>query len=239
MRDIVISGTMKMADIIMADPRALVLMPRFGIELGFGDKTVREICQERSIHPDFFLLMMNIFLHPHYFPGKKLRNVDVGLLLVYLANSHDYYIREKIPHLKLLVEDFLKVINSPAQAQLESFFNEYIQEVLEHINYEEQVVFPYIQKILLSIPGQKTQPSQEEYGIETFEQRHNNIEEKLSDLKNLLVKYFPCGSDRYLRIRILNELFDLEQDLINHARLEDKVLIPLVRTMEQQKPLSS
>ncbi len=234
MREIVVSGTMKMADIIMADPRAMVLMPRFGIDLGFGDKTVREICQERSIQPDFFLLMVNIFLHPHYFPGKKLRNVDVGLLVVYLANSHDYYIREKIPHLKLLVEDFLKIINSPARAQLESFFQEYIHEVLEHINYEEQVVFPYIKKMLLGTRGQEPAAPQKQYGIADFEQRHNNIEEKLSDLKNLLVKYFPCGSDRYLRMRILNELFDLEQDLINHARLEDKVLIPVVKTLEQQ-----
>ncbi|MFO7977817.1 MAG: hemerythrin domain-containing protein, partial [Bacteroidales bacterium] len=109
-----------------------------------------------------------------------------------------------------------------------------IQEVLEHINYEEQVVFPYIKRMLLGTSSQEAPSREKEYGIEDFEQRHNNIEEKLSDLKNLLVKYFPCGSDRYLRMRILNELFDLEQDLTNHARLEDKVLIPVVKTLEQQ-----
>ena len=233
MREIVISGSMKMADIIMADQRAMVLMPRFGIEMGFGDKTVKQICHEKSIQLDFFLLMVNIFLHHHYFPNKKLKNVDVKLLLLYLANAHDYYIREKIPALQSQFRDLMQVLSHPAKSQLDTFFNQYIQEVIEHIEYEEQVVFPYIEKLMMSLDaaGKKNVP---DYGIREFEERHHNIEEKLSDLKNLLIKYFPPDNGRYRRIRILNELFDLEQDLINHARLEDKVLIPIVEDIEKQ-----
>ncbi len=231
MKDIVVSASMKMADIIMADQRAMQLMPRFGIDLGFGDKTIKEICRERSIDPDFFLLMVNIFLNPHYFPNKKLKSVDVELLLLYLANAHEYYIGEKIPRLCSLVEQFLKVLNHPAKIQLQTFFNEYIREVLEHIEYEEKVAFPYIKKLLLQ--EENPESNFQEYTILEFDERHDNIEEKLSDLKNLLIKYFPPSNDRYLRIDILNELFDLEQDLINHARLEDKVLIPIVQEIEK------
>jgi regulator of cell morphogenesis and NO signaling len=233
MSEIVISGSMKMADIIMADQRAMVLMPRFGIEMGFGDKTVKQICQQQGIQLDFFLLMVNIFLHPHYFPNKKLKNVDVKLLLLYLANAHDYYIREKIPALQWQFQGLMQELSHPAKSQLDSFFNDYIQEVIEHIEYEEQVVFPYIESLVMSQESSddKNLP---EYGIREFEERHHNIEEKLSDLKNLLIKYFPPDNGRYRRIRLLNELFDLEQDLTNHARLEDKVLIPIVEDIEKQ-----
>lgn len=272
MNEIVISGQMKMADIVTADQRAMLLMPRFGIDLGVGDKTVKQICQEKGIQMDFFLLMVNVFLHPHFFPGKKLKNVDVTLLLLYLANAHEYYIREKIPALQTLVKAFLQHLNQPAKGQIAKFFGDYIEEVVEHIEYEEKVVFPYIQTLVSVkgntqakgpedqadppppfrlqnhamtgvLPGQTgahSEPSDEDkkairqHGIREFEKRHNDIEEKLSDLKNLLIKYVPPAGDRYLRIRILNELFDLEQDLTDHARLEDKVLIPIVEQLEKQ-----
>ncbi len=231
-----------MADIITADKRAMLLMPRFGIDMGVGDKTVKQICREQGIQLDFFLLMVNVFLHPHFFPGKKLKNVDVTLLLLYLANAHEYYIREKIPALQTLVGEFLFRLEQPARGQFDRFFREYIREVIEHIEYEEKIVFPYVQSLVkpADAGSKATDPSDEdlkaieEKGIGEFEKRHNDIEEKLSDLKNLLIKYVPPAGDRYLRIRVLNELIDLEQDLNDHARLEDKVLIPIVEDIEKQ-----
>ena len=232
MTDTIITGSMKMADVISSDQRTMVLMPRFGIDLGFGDKTVEQICREQSIDLDFFLLMVNTFLHPTYFSNKKLKNLDVRLLLLYLANSHDHYLVEKIPHLQSLVEKFSGELNDPARKQLDSFFTEYIREVLDHIEYEEKVVFPYVLELVDFMEKHPTKKKETNYRISEFEEKHNDIEEKLSDLKSLLVKYFPCDNNRYLRILILNELFDFEQDLINHARLEDKVLIPLVEELE-------
>ncbi len=234
MKEIIIFGSMKMADVVANDQRTLILMPRFGISFGFGDKTVKQICQENDIQTDFFLMMANSFLHPHYFPQKKLKTVDIKLLLFYLASTHEYYMTEKIPTLKSLVNEFLKHHTNPAGQQLDSFFNDYIHEVVEHIEYEEKVVFPYIGNLLSyekNVPGDS---ALQMYSIREFEDRHNNIEEKLSDLKSLLIKYFPPDNNQYLRIRILTELFDLEQDLVNHARLEDKVLIPVVEKIEKQ-----
>jgi regulator of cell morphogenesis and NO signaling len=234
MQEIIIFGSMKMADVVANDQRTLVLMPRFGISFGFGDKTVKQICQENDIQTDFFLMMANSFLHPHYFPQKKLKTVDVKLLLYYLASTHEYYMTEKIPHLRFLVSEFVKNHDNPAGHQLENFFNDYIHEVVEHIEYEEKVVFPYIEQLLSSGKKVLSDDGLHVYTIRQFEERHNNIEEKLSDLKSLLIKYFPPDDFQYLRIRILTELFDLEQDLINHARLEDKILIPVVEKIEKQ-----
>lgn len=229
----IITGSVKMADVIASDQRTMVLMPRFGIDLGFGDKTVKQICREQSIDLDFFLLMVNTFLHPDYFPGKKLKKLDVRLLLLYLANAHDYYLKEKIPYIRSLVEKFSESLQEPVRMQLENFFNGYIREVIDHIEYEEKVVFPYIENLISYMETHPEEKNPFTYTIREFEEKHNDIEEKLSDLKSLLVKYFRCNDNRYLRVLILNELFDFEQDLINHARLEDKVLIPVVEELEQ------
>ena len=123
-------------------------------------------------------------------------------------------------------------MNHKAKNQLIDFFKQYIQEVEQHIGYEDKVVFPYILQLHKALI-ENTRPSfPEHYSIDEFEKRHDNIEEKLSDLKNLLIKYFPPANDRYPRIHLLNELISLEEDLSNHGRIEDQILIPIVRQME-------
>jgi regulator of cell morphogenesis and NO signaling len=230
----IVTGQMKLFEFINSDKRALVLLPRFGIELGFGDKSVADVCREKEIDLKFFLLMVNIFLNPQYFPGKKLRNVDVDMLLGYLVESHNYYLEEKIPYLQSLLARFKQSVDHPAASQLQKFFDQYIVEVKDHLAYEDETAFPYIATISAYKKKADVPVGQIDYSVEVFEERHDNIQEKLSDLKNLLVKYFPPSSDRYIRIRLINELIDFEEDLINHARIEDKVLIPLVRQLEQQ-----
>jgi regulator of cell morphogenesis and NO signaling len=234
MNEIIVSAKMKMADVVTFDKRALVLLPRFGIDLGFGDSTIKEICKEKSINMDFFLLMVNVFLHKNYFPNHKLRSVDVDMLLTYLENSHQYYLEEKIPFLENLISEFKRVVNHPATELLEKFFNQYIQEVKEHLAYEDQTAFPYVNMLSDYMKNKATDISGIKYNIGVFEKKHDNIEDKLSDLKNLLIKYFPPSGDRYIRIRILNELIDFEDDLFSHARIEEKVLIPLVAQLEQK-----
>jgi regulator of cell morphogenesis and NO signaling len=234
MAEVIIKGQMKLCDIINAEKRAMVLFPRFGIELGVGDITVAGICKQKNIDLQFFLLMVNTFLNPGYFPDQKLKNIDVDMLLGYLAESHNYYLEEKIPYLQALIATFKRSVGHPAVLQLEKFFDQYIVEVKEHLAYEDETAFPYI-AMISSFRKKADSPSGPiDYSVEVFEERHNNIQEKLSDLKNLLIKYFPPADDRYIRIKLLNELIDFEEDLVNHARIEDKVLIPVVRQLEQQ-----
>lgn len=234
MTEIIVSGKTKLADIVMQDKRALVLLPRFGIDLGFGDKTVRQVCAEQHINTDFFLLMVNVFLNKNYFPDHRLKSVDVDMLLIYLENSHHYYLHEKIPYLETLLDEFKHQVNHPATQQLEKFFRQYIVEVKDHLAYEDQTAFPYVAALSEKIKNNKIDPKGINYSIGVFEQRHDHIEEKLTDLKSLLIKYFPPSNDRYIRIRILYELMDFEEDLINHARIEDKVLIPIVEQLEKK-----
>ena len=51
------------------------------------------------------------------------------------------------------------------------------------------------------------------YEIEIFEQNHSNIDDKLSDLKNIFIKYCPADSSQKERTAILFNIFSLEEDL--------------------------
>ena len=70
--------------------------------------------------------------------------------------------------------------------------------------------------------------------IDIYADDHDNVEDKLFDLKNLIIKYLPPADDYTLSNSLLIELFRLEQDLNDHSRIEEKVLVPKMQLIEKQ-----
>jgi regulator of cell morphogenesis and NO signaling len=70
------------------------------------------------------------------------------------------------------------------------------------------------------------------YSVSEYKDHHNDIEEKLNDLKSLLIKYLPLKNDQPIRRKLLFSLFELEYDLNIHSQIEELILIPLVSKME-------
>jgi regulator of cell morphogenesis and NO signaling len=116
---------------------------------------------------------------------------------------------------------------------LERFFNEYCKEVTEHLAYEDLVAFPFILNLHSHLTEKPSEKYLQSYSVADYKEHHNDIEEKLTDLKNLLIKYLPQKEDQQIRRKLLFNLFELEFDLNIHSRIEDKILVPLVELMER------
>ena len=71
--------------------------------------------------------------------------------------------------------------------------------------------------------------------IDQFEQNHSNIEDKLADLINIIIKYLPGKLRTADRISMLQDLNALSADLNRHALIEDKILVPFVEYLEKQR----
>lgn len=234
-----ITRDMKMADVIHYNYSLLPVITRFGIELGFGDKTVDEVCRIFEVNLDFFIEITNSFVDEDYIPQKELNTFSVKLIVDYLKKTHDYYLNEKIPELEKMINEM--VIKSDADEKkswlVKNFFKEYREELENHIQKEELKVQPYVLELEKAYEkGQLDDVLREkirEYSINDFADEHDNVEEKLYDLKNIIIKYLPPCPDKPLCNRLLLELYRLEKDLNAHAELEDKVLIPKVSIMEE------
>ena len=228
-----------MADVIHTNYFTLSVLNRFGIELGFGDKSVEEICKKTNVDVYFFLEIVNAFVNKDYFPKKHLQTFSVKLITDYLQKTHDYYHKLKVPEIENLIEEMVDSCYTQKENMvlLKKFFNNYKQELLNHTHREEEVVFPYtlaIEKAYnLEKPDNSVIELMETYSIDIFQNEHDNIEEKLFDLKNIIIKYLPQPKDSKLCNKLLYELFNLEQDLNDHSRIEEKVLVPKVREMEK------
>lgn len=235
-----VTKDLKMADLVHMNHLSLSIIDRFGIELGFGDKTVEETCSDFNVDHHFFLEIINAFIDKDYFPKKQLQGFSVKLITDYLQKTHKYYIEIKVPEIESLIDEMVNTSTSQKEAisLLKRFFNEYNTELRNHIMREETVVFPYTQMIEKAFNTQKIDAivikNMEEYSIDIFEKEHDNIEEKLFDLKNIIIKYLPQPNNKTLCHNLLHELFNLEKDINDHSRIEDKVLVPKIRAMEKE-----
>ena len=234
-----IEKDMKLADVILHDFNLIPVINRFGINLGFGDSTIEQICQKQQVNTEFFLTIINTYHDPQYFPKKHLQSFPAASLIGYLKKAHQYYLEVKIPEIKRLINLLVEMADETQKKQFMlalSFFEEYQSELTNHIEQEENSVYPYVLEMETAIKtGSKPEQvlrQMEAYSITDYEEEHDNVEEKLFDLKNLIIKYLPSIRKDIISYKILLVLFDLEKDLREHARIEDMILVPKVEAME-------
>jgi len=217
----------RMADLILTNSSLLYVLPYFEIELGFGEKTVKQVCNEKGISVFFFLLVCNIFTFDDYNPDDlDLMQISVKDVIKYLQDSHKDYLKVRMPQ---IIDDILNLVNDCRIKNgntLNAFCEKYREEVVSHFKYEEEIVFPYIIDLL---NGRKNN----NYKIKNYESNHSDIDAALNDLKNIIIKYLPkeCTIEK-CRDVLLN-LFMFENDLSKHTLLEEKILIPLVEQIEK------
>jgi len=217
-------------DLVEANYHLLPVLNRFGIELGNRDKRLEKICIEQNISIDFFLAIINTFHDDEYFPETELKAFSPLLIINYLKKTHQYYIEYVIPKLESLLMQLIES-NKTEIHQLEiieQFWLKYKDELLLHLDDEEQVAFPYIIDLV------ENNIKNTQYAIHTFEKEHTNVDIKLNDLKKLIIKYIDPVYDNNICNDFLITLFRFEKDIKDHARIEDKILIPQVIELEKQ-----
>lgn len=229
----------KLADIIFQNYHLLKVLDRFEIKLGFGDKTVEQVCTDYKINSSFFLEIINSYHDENYFPEKKLQNFSLKLIIDYLKKSHYYYNECEIPRIEQMIDELIKQEQqSPDNIKLlKRFFNEYRREVKNHTDTEDFEVFPYVLMVEDAFFNENFRNSDfyqkfNTYSIGDYAIEHSDIEGKLRDLKSIMIKYLPPLENQKACLDILFALYELEKDLNDHSRIEDTVLVPKVRAME-------
>lgn len=221
----------KLAELLAGNRSLLQLLSRFGIELGFGDRSVEEVCRMNNVSADLFLTICEIYADSEFMPVQsELQQIDMSGLLPYLKASHRYYLDERFPHLEDHFQRIIEACGSKYGPMLRHFYDEYKQEVMQHIQYyEEEVVFPYIEALR---EGQRPYS----YRIDEFRHNHTNIQDVLDDMMNILLKYLPGDILPKERIEISLDIMELSDDLNRHSIIEDHILIPYVESLENALP---
>ncbi|PKL81870.1 MAG: hypothetical protein CVV24_13030 [Ignavibacteriae bacterium HGW-Ignavibacteriae-3] len=228
-----ITPDMKMSDLILDNPSILLLMEHFGLDLIVHEKTVIQLCDQNKINSKVFTAFANMYNGFSLSEVDTFTKNDIADIILYLRNSHNYYENEKYPEIRNYIQE-LYLKNSSAEIKLiDKFFDEYFEEVKEHLSYENRIAFPYFNELLHFSDSGKSGGGKHDFSVRDYSEHHTDIESKLNDLKELLLKHVPIQNDKTLRRKIIVSLFELEYDLTIHSAIEETILMPLIGNLEK------
>lgn len=216
----------KMIMLIKDNYSTLQALGSFGINLGFGDKTVAETCEMNGVDTYTFLAVVNFTINDSA-SYENDDQISVPTLLHYLEASHTYYLDFQLPFIRRELQESISEGDQLGQLIMK-FYDEYAHEIRRHMKYEEKTLFPYVQSLIENRPTS-------DYDIETFSKHHESADKKLRELKLLIIKYLPANA--HLNNKLMATLYDIynnEEWLRQHAEVEDHIFTPAIRRLERQ-----
>ena len=225
--------------VVLENLQLLPLLPRFNLKPGFGELSVDEVCRAHGVNTDFFLEIANAYLDELYVPGERLSLFSLGTMVNYISATHGYYKDIALPSVENKLHRLMEhsKLSEKEINLVTTFFNDYKKDFMIHLSQEEERILPYVLELEKQASREKPDPEfiqkLRTYSIREFEQEHDRLETSLKHLSELIIKYLPPFDDLQLCHQVLNDLAMLMKDLVDHADVEDKVLIPRVAELER------
>lgn len=216
----------KMISIIHDDYSILQMLSAFGISMGFGDKTVREVCNQQGVDTYTFMTVVNFCVNGHI-ATEAVDRLSVPTLLHYLKASHAYFIDFEMPYIRKELTEALNENDSLASLILR-LYDGYTNSIKAHMQHEERMLFPFVENMINGKVGNDST-------LETFSKHRHQTDQKLKELKNIVIKYLP--SDRLSNNRLMATLYDIynsERWLEQHVEVEDHIFIPAIRNLKER-----
>ena len=208
----------KICDLMSQEEDAIQIISRFGLAMGVGEQTIEQVCNTHGVHTQTFLSVVNYKLF-------KVRpnpdTIDIPTLQRYLKNAHTYFLDFRLPRLRrALIEAIIPADPSTKiPGLILRCYDEFVAEIRTHIEHENAGLF------------------------EEHEHDDERITGKLTEIKNLIIKYYPSadyksqsGNDQspntYLLISVMSDLWHTEQDFADHCAIEDNILRPALTKIQ-------
>lgn len=213
----------RVRDMIEDNNQILLVLNRFHIPFGFGDRTVGDVCDENGIDASTFLAVADLI------SGRRFSadGVKLPTLMAYLREAHSYILDFRLPDIR---ETLISAVHQPSLEDVAmhiiKFFDEYMEEVRVHMDYEDSVVFPYIEGLLEGDPG-------DGFHIADFASKHESVVSKLDELKDIFMQHYCMPNTRLLN-RALFNISACGDDLVTHCEIENMLLVPAVESLERE-----
>ena len=217
-----------MCDVICDKPSLLQMLSRFGIPLGVGDQTVKQVCEAHDVDTFTFLSVANFIRRGARGAADSIDQVSVKCLTDYLKRAHSYFLDFQLPNIRRKLLEALDCSQTGEVSYLIlKFYDDYMAEVRKHMQHENRQVFGYVEQLM---QGRRTG----DYSISQFARGHNSIDIKLQELKNIIIKYYAPTEQAELLNNVLYDIFTCEADLRVHCQVEDDIFVPAVKILEEQ-----
>ena len=219
--------TDKMIDLIGDNYSLLQVMSRFGLSLGFGDKTVKEVCEMNNVDCQTFLVVVNFMAEGFSRMDGSADDISILPLVDYLRQAHIYFLDYCLPAIRRKLIEAIDCSQDDVSFLILKFFDGYMREVRKHMEYEEKTVFKYVDTL---IHGN----APKNYQISTFSKHHDQVGERLTELKNIIIKYCPAKANTNVLNAALFDIYACEEGLESHCKVEDYLFVPAILKLERR-----
>ncbi len=223
-------------------PSATRVFEKFGIDYCCGGhRTLGEACTTKQVPVDKVIadLAAAEASRAPQTAGKDWNKAPLADLLSHITSTHHMYVKNEIPRLTMLAQ---KVATKhgpthPETVQVQEIFAGLAQELNMHLMKEEQILFPFIERMEeASLEGSACVPSScfgtVENPIRMMEFEHDSAGEALRVLRSLTSDY-KAPEDACMSYKALYQgLMEFEADLHQHIHLENNILHPRAIAME-------
>ncbi len=191
-----------------------------------------------ELDDDLLELIFDLYDDDRDFPYQKIRKFSIGEILTYLQATHRYYLTKKLPEIE---QSLLHIFSRYGKthellAELCLFFNDYKNDLIEHVKMEEREFFPYIKRLAKAAKGELATHEITELlstaSIAQFTDHHDSIEDELKEVSAIIRRYSEYEATPLPYRIFLNQVELFELELRKHAIIEDHVLVPMAMELE-------
>jgi len=191
-----------------------------------GKKNMLETCLEKGIDIDSLEKELKTAMYLPISHSQNFNEWKLEFLCDYILNTHHAYVKEKLPLLILYTRKIASVHggNHPELIEVASLFGKLQDELMGHLQMEEEVLFPAV-KVLVS-----EENSSGKGVIKTEIQRmlkeHEFVGGAMDTINQLTLNYITPTDACNTYSVTLKLLKEFEEDLHIHVHLENNILFP-------------
>lgn len=213
--------TNNMRELIRDNAMLLPAISRFDIAFGFGDGSIDHVCRDNGVDTSTFICVCNLLSGYDYSQTP----ISLPSLMGYLKRAHTSFLDIALPKIRHhLIEAINYSATNEAALLLIKFYDDYVVEVKRHMDYENDVIFGYVDRLLHN-------EIDEDFSIDKFSVNHQSMTEKLQEIKDIFIYHYKQKDNA----RLSAALFDIiicERDMMAHFDVENSLFVPAVRTLE-------
>ena len=230
-----------MSEVIAEDFRTAAVFREYGLDsVCKGTDTLEEVCAQRNLEPMRLSQALQQVIQKKWKQQINFQEWPADLLINYIVKKHHRYVKEKTPILLELLRKIKSIHGSeyPELYMVYRIFNESVKTLTEHIRKEEEVVFPFISKMVhTTLDGNKLlgDVSRSNHNpIDALVAEHQTEDDRFNRLATISNGYCPpanaCNTYR-ITYAMLKEF---ENNLREHLWLENDILVPKAIELEEQ-----
>lgn len=221
--------------IVLAHHEYIPVLEKYSLDFCCrGGKTLHEASIEKNIPIDALLEELSLSIKKQS-SAMPFSEMSAEQLISYIQIHHHFYVRNNIPTIKNHLDKIVTKhgVKYPNMIEVAHLFNEVADELLSHMEKEEQILFPRIKALFSSNVAENTAALAAGYidgPVHVMEAEHERAGDILYAIRSLTNEYTPPATACTTHRICLEELKAFEADLHQHVHLENNILFPMAQS---------